>query len=550
MMFVAYFNKNREAIAYLTFLFLIVAILFITGAPTGGAFSWPDSPRHALNGAFVMDLIRDMPFDDPTGYAYNYYSQYPALTILFYPPLFYFVLAIFYSILGVSQEVALLVVFIFYVTLAYGTYFLARIWLSPSISFGVALLLISSPEVAFWGRQVMLEIPAYASLVWSAYCFIKYTKDNRAVFFYLSLILLLIALYTKLSVAFISFTYLIYLARVQKTDLFRKRHHYIGLALFIMGCIPLLYLTLKFGQANVQSASGISDSQVSRMDIQGWIWYAKALPSQIGWPAIVSAAIFVLVWFLGNFRGGYRSKSPLLLLLWFIVGYLFYSAIDLKEMRHSIFILMPVAVAAGLAFHQLFAKRTWAGGIGIIIVGALSLSNTVASRPFNYVDGYKDVVHYVSTLAPRNSNILFSGYRDGAFIFDMRAYSGRPDLSIVRADKLLLKISVRRSLGVEQKRYSEDKISKLINNTGVHYIVAQPDFWTDLDQMAKLQRVLKSSQFEEVRRFKMRSNYNAQEKELVVYRNLGEVATGPVRITNELPIIGRKIQGTLGNTNN
>ena len=61
---------------------LTVAALF-AGAPHGGAFYWSDSPRHALNGVFVMDLFRDMPWEDPAGYAFRYYAQYPALTILF-----------------------------------------------------------------------------------------------------------------------------------------------------------------------------------------------------------------------------------------------------------------------------------------------------------------------------------------------------------------------------------------------------------------------------------------------------------------------------------
>jgi hypothetical protein len=88
---------------------LAVGLLF-TGAPNGGASYWSDSPRHALNGVFVMDLLRDLPLGDPAGYAYRYDAQYPALTILFYPPLFYALSAPFYALLGVSRELALLVV--------------------------------------------------------------------------------------------------------------------------------------------------------------------------------------------------------------------------------------------------------------------------------------------------------------------------------------------------------------------------------------------------------------------------------------------------------
>lgn len=75
------FNKHQSWFFCLV-LSIIIGVLFLTGAPMDGSFSWGDSPRHALNGAFIMDLFKDLPFDDPVGYAYNYYSQYPALTIL------------------------------------------------------------------------------------------------------------------------------------------------------------------------------------------------------------------------------------------------------------------------------------------------------------------------------------------------------------------------------------------------------------------------------------------------------------------------------------
>ena len=61
--------------------------------------------------------------------------------------------------------------------------------------------------------------------------------------------------------------------------------------------------------------------------------------------------------------------------------------------------------------------------------------------------------------------------------------------------------------------------------------------------MQRLQTVLQGSEFREVARFTVRANYNAQEKELIIYRNLRPVAKGPINITTELPIIGRKISG-------
>src|SRR5712671_4560850 len=89
--------------------FAIGAILLFASSPHHGEFWWSDSPRHALNGAFIMDLIGSMP-SDPKTWAMQYYVQYPALTILFYPPLFYVTLAPFYALFGVSHSVAVMVV--------------------------------------------------------------------------------------------------------------------------------------------------------------------------------------------------------------------------------------------------------------------------------------------------------------------------------------------------------------------------------------------------------------------------------------------------------
>jgi hypothetical protein len=540
-------NVEHASLKWCFCLGLIVALIFMLGAPSGSVFSWPDSPRHALNGAFVMDLIGAAPFDDPKGWAYNYYSRYPALTILFYPPLFSFLLAPFYAIFGVSQDTAVLVLFICYSFFVCGSYFFARQWLSAPLSFRVALIMAAAPELAYWGRMVMLEIPAFALLVWSAYFLVRHLNERRIGFLYLSIALLVLGAYTKISIAFIGVPYLIALFHSRGMDLMRDRHSYIIAALGIVGLVPLILLTMEFGQANVQSAAGVADSRASRLAISGWIWYAQKLPSQIGWPALLAASGFFALRLWPRDGGRPQVRHSLFLVSWFVFGYLFFSSIDLKEARHSVFLLLPVALFAGLACHHLFNRNALFAALSLLAIGTLTLAMTLFSRPVHYVDGYRDVVDFVAGVTPRDSNVLFSGYRDGAFIFNMRAHANRPDISVIRADKLLLRIAVRRELGVAQQSYDEAEIAKLINKMGVHYVVAQPDFWIDLNQMARLQAVLRGTQFEEVKRFKMRANYNSQEKELVIYRNLGSVAAGPVDITNELPIIERSVSGTLEN---
>ena len=228
---------TRSATIYPLVLILIVLALFLAGAPTGDAFSWPDAPRHALNGAFVLDLVRDHPFKHPTAYAFNYYAKYPALTILFYPPLFYGFLAAFYALFGVSQTVALAAEFVCYAALAVGAFRLARFWLNPIFAFSASLILIAAPETAYWGRQVMLEIPAFALVVWSAFFFMRHLREERAAWLYLAVALAVLAMYTKLTSAFILIGYLVLLLRARGTGLLRDRHSYIVGVLAIVSIV-------------------------------------------------------------------------------------------------------------------------------------------------------------------------------------------------------------------------------------------------------------------------------------------------------------------------
>lgn len=520
---------------------LILGAYFYWGAPSGGAFSWPDSPRHALNGVFILDLFKDLPFEDPKQWAYNYYAQYPALTILFYPPLFYFILAPFYWLFGISQETANLALWACYCVFTIGCFRLAREYIPLSYAAITSVIIACSPELMYWGRQVMLEIPAFAFLIWSCCFFVTYLKQQKIKFLYFSMALLVLAAYTKISVIFLILPVFLTLVQLRGHRLFKDKHNYYIAFLIIVGLIPLILITLEFGQANVQSAVGIVDSEVSRSSIEGWIWYLKRFPDQLGWPIILSIAAAIIVVLKTIPFNDYLKPENSFLLLWFTIGYLFFSAIDLKEARHSVFILPPAVFLTPIIFITLDKIKQHAGLIAFTVLTIYTGYNTAVYRPVHFVSGYQEVVTFVSQLAPKNSNILFSGYRDGAFIFDMKAYSHRDDLAIIRADKLLLSIAVRRELGVKQQNYTSEEIGERLNDLAVHYVVAQPDFWTDLEQMAHLQNILRGPQFEEVQRFKMPSNYNAQEKELILYKNLGNVKEGPVRIDNSLPIIGKTI---------
>lgn len=520
-----------------------IALLFLQ-APVGGAFYWSDAPRHALNGIFVKDFVLAAPFKDPTGFAYAYYAQYPALTILFYPPLFYVLSAPFYLLLGASQETALFVVFLHYVAFAVGCYRLGLYWLRPALALLFAMALAATPEIAFWGRQVMLEIPAFAFLIWSAVALTAYRRALRPGLLYLATFLLILAMYTKISTAFIAPVYALVLLHDRGRALFKDRHAYFVAVLAGLGLIPLLVLTAKFGMANVQSVADLGQVAASRSSLAGWTWYARQIPGQLGWALVAAFSLAMAAWAL-RWRQSRLNRGDLLFWGgWFLAGYIFFSAIDLKEARHSVFILAPPVFATMLLMDRLTLR-----GIGLATAGILVVTTAVQTvwlRPVLRVEGYAQVVDYVARRAPRNSVVLFSGYRDGAFTFNMRTREDRRDLSVLRADKMLLRVSVERNRGIEQKSLTGQQISEQINRYGVHYVVVQPGFWDDLEAMRRFEAVLKTSQFVEVQRIQTPANFPAHEKELVIYENRGPVAQGPIDLKIDLPIINRTIESSVG----
>lgn len=130
-------RKLADLIAFL--ILLGVALAMLVTSPRSGNFWNSDSPRHAMNGVFVKDLIASHPFHNPVRYAVDYYLKYPALTIGLYPSLFFLLSAPFFALFGVSHLAALLPVTILFFVYITGCYAVARRWLNWPLALAAAL---------------------------------------------------------------------------------------------------------------------------------------------------------------------------------------------------------------------------------------------------------------------------------------------------------------------------------------------------------------------------------------------------------------------------
>ncbi|MGH6968657.1 MAG: ArnT family glycosyltransferase, partial [Stellaceae bacterium] len=374
-------------------------------APLGGDFAWSDAPRHALDGAFIKDLIVALP-RHPVAWAEDYYLQYPALSILFYPPLFYVFEAVAFAVLGVTQFAAQAMIAVFYALLGLGLYRLTRLWTSRPAALGAALMVMGAPEFALWGRQVMLDVPATAWLVWGVYAFARFLRFDRGRDLAMASVLLLAALYTKYNVVFIAAVLLLTLVAARGRTLIGDRRLRWTAASAVIGAMPAIALLLTFGSANLQSAADLT-GELPRWSFAAWSFYAGLLPQIVGWP-VLGLAIAGLGLLIAGRIPALKGWPAWLLLGWAFVGYAFFTAIAVREPRHLMTAVPPLAILAACALDQVLPRRV--GGIIALAVGVGVLGWTVATDPVPTVTGYKPMADYVADTVPTNARVLFSGY--------------------------------------------------------------------------------------------------------------------------------------------
>jgi hypothetical protein len=64
--------------------------------------------------------------------------------------------------------------------------------------------------------------------------------------------------------------------------------------------------------------------------------------------------------------------------------------------------------------------------------------------------------------------------------------------------------------------------------------------------MARFQAALRSPHFQVEEHIPVVSNVPTEDQNLTIYRNLGDVSSGPHMVDLHLPIIGETVKGTVG----
>jgi 4-amino-4-deoxy-L-arabinose transferase-like glycosyltransferase len=538
-----WFHSARWDIVFMLLLAIAVFLLFRT-SPHAGDFWWSDAPRHAMDGVFYHDLARALPITHMKRWAMDYYLQYPAITVLYYPPLFAVVESVFFTLFGVSHATAQLTVTAFLLAAACGAYFLTRQWVGRVAAFATALLFLGAPSVAFWGRQVMLEIPTFAFLIWSCYFFFRYLDTGKPRDLYLVLAFVLAAIYTKQTVVFVVAAYLLTLCFVYRRALFRRREFWRATVLFVLGMVPVTVVLLLWGRLNLKTVTGGNWVEYSRLSLAGWLYVARQWPYQVGWIVLTLGIVYcagALVW------KRWRLPSPILFLMgaWVLTGYVFFTLIALKLERHTIFLIFALVFFAVLAIVRGLPAKIAPLVAVVLAVGVFA--HTLLREHVPYVSGYRAAAQYVCSIAPPESVVLFSGLRDGSFIFNVKSTPECKNLAVIRADKLLLRVPEDRHLfGVTELGVTEGSFKDMLGRYSVRYVVSEPNFWNDLESMRMLVQVLHEDQFKLLTTIPVTGDREPTESRVEIYENLGPISREKNLLRVELPAYGITVEGKVG----
>lgn len=486
------------------------AFVYYITSPRGLSFWWSDATRHAMTGVFLADVLRDLPISDPLGYAERYYAKYPAIAFLFYPPLYHLILGVGFSVFGPSQAVAIGIGSIFAFAYAAGVFALARRWLPTPVALAGAVLAATLPEVLLWGRQVMLDVPYLAMLAWAGWALAVYAEDKKEGMLWLALMLCMAATFTKLNALFFSPLFLIAAHRRYGWGFLRERTIWMAALAGAAVLLPFIVFMALFNPYNV---TNLVDHPFAHTGyFNNLTYYLRVLPDQMSWPLVILSVIGTAFLFA---RGDHRESFVVrILLAWTVLSYTAFTLISVKEPRHSLPVTMPLSLFAAFAVWRIApsAKR-WVPLSLAVAFGAWSIVSHAVPR----VDGYAEVARAAAQAAPAGTNLLFSGYRDGNFIFALRTETHRADLSVLRADRMLLDVSVY----LETARYRErtqTEILSLIENAGIDIVVLQPGFQQRLQPLRELQELVESPEFQEISRHPINGNFALPDREIVIYR--------------------------------
>lgn len=361
---------------------IVGATLFLYGRDlTQSAGGYGDAIHHLMNGIFFHDVLADpaRSMAHPIEYGFQYYRHFPAVNIGYYPPVFPLLSGILMLVFGVSGTTGQLTVLLLAVALALFSFEWFRLRLETWWAAGATLLLMSTPLLVYWGRDIMLEIPSLAFMTGAVWAFERLLRvdrpSRRDAFMWAALTSA--ALWTKQTTIIVLVIYVVASVSARRWGHLRQPAVIVAVVFVTAAALALVAVTLALGGANAAQVVGGDFYPVNRFALQRWLVYPLWLPAVMGWPVLIAAGLGAVVLVARRAQApGWAST----VLGWIATFYLVHSYFFGREPRYASLWLTPFCALAVLGLRALpFAlpipRR---GSIIRVPVGALLLVGLIA----------------------------------------------------------------------------------------------------------------------------------------------------------------------------
>lgn len=479
----------------------IFVLLFTRGITHGDAW-FADASRHAMNGVYFLDLVKNMPFADLWQYTVDYYARFPALSLGYHPPFFPLVETLVFAIGGVSFTSARVAVLIFGLAGLIYWYRLIALLYEESIAFFSSLLFITTPLIIQWARLPMLELPTLSMIIFTSFAFFKYLKTEKIGYLYVFLIFLGLTVMTKQTAGFIFPVFFFCLFLEKNYQHFKRKAALIPILILVGIGLAAILMTLKLGGANLDqvfmNASGSNGNVLPRFSIHNLVFYPLKLVEIITLPVIMLSTLSLIT--LKD------TKANYFFILWIVCGYLFMTFIGVKEIRYVYFLVPPFFVLVFRFLTKLKVRKINVGLIIAILLSSASLIKAFQLTP-TYIIGFEEAAKYTAQ-NPKGDAILVNVYFDGNYIFNYRKHANGDNKILLRSDQLFR--------GDE----TAAQVWEMLQNLGVKYIISETTQHTVYPQLGLVRNYLEADAYKLIKKIPIESNLKKYKNESILIYEL------------------------------
>ena len=486
---------------------LVIAMVAILRGIRVGEFSYNvDEAQHAVTGLYAASLLHDHPAH-PIQYTYQFYAQYPAISVIHWPPLFYAFEGLSFLLLGPNVVAARLTILLFTLLALVAWFDLVRELQDEWTAALSTALLALLPALLLFEKTVMLEVPCLSLCIAASSCWTRYLLYEKRSTLFWFVGFASAALLTKQNSIYLPLFCLASTIALGRWRLLVKPPvlwSVLSIAL-IAGPYYVLVHRVHWQTAVMQLTAG----KVS--GIAKFVFYWKHLPEQLGW-TLLALSLLGLV----TSPRWDRRTTTFLMLTWLGSCYVTFTLIGVKAPRLALYWLPPFTYFVAGMLTRMFRRqplRAIATGAATVLLASSLAAAWFYQRP--YVSGYSAAAKAVTQIAP-GGIILYDGELPGNFIFFVRAND--PDRHFLVLRKALYTYRIDKRWGSQELVHDREGIEDLLRRDGVRFVVVSDHMRLNFDVQRTLRDMLQSKQFRLLGRFPIYS-MKQQTGNLLLYEN-------------------------------